>query len=208
MSPLVERNRTCAYRQGILCLALLTIFSPLIEIRSQSATRPDDLLPAPRSSLVPVHWPDLTKLEADVREQLMSLQSSLAKTVRTNSNEATLSNAYGAMAESYHAYSLNSSARECYLNAAHLTPKEFRWVYLLSKLDEQEGRFNDAIRGYQIARGLRPDYAAVPVNLGNIYLQIDRLEDAKENFNAALVIDENSAAALYGLGQVALSQRS
>ena len=208
MSILAERRRTRAYRLGVLGLALLTIFSSSLEVRSQNANRPDELLPAPRSNLVPVHWPDLTKLEADVREQLMSLQSSLAKTVKANSSEATLSNAYGAMAESYHAYSLNSPARECYLNAAHLTPKEFRWVYLLSKLDEQEGRFNDAIRGYQVARGLRPDYAAVPVNLGNIYLQLDRLEDAKENFNAALVIDENSAAALYGLGQVALSQRS
>jgi len=208
MSLLVERNRARAYRQAVLCLALVSIFSPSLEVRSQNAARPDDLLPPPRSNLVPVHWPDLTKLEADVREQLMSLQSSLADTVKTNGNEATLSNAYGAMAESYHAYSLNSAARECYLNAAHLTPKEFRWVYLLGKLDEQEGRFNDAIRSYQIARGLRPDYAAVPVNLGNIYLQLNRLEDAKENFNAALVIDENCAAAFYGLGQVALSQRS
>jgi tetratricopeptide (TPR) repeat protein len=208
MSLLVERDRARAYRQGVLCLALLSMFSPSLEVRSQNAARPDDLLPPPRSNLVPVHWPNLTKLEGDVREQLTSLQSSLAKTVKTNSSEATLSNAYGAMAESYHAYSLNSPARECYLNAAHLTPKEFRWVYLLGKLDEQEGRFNDAIRGYQIARGLRPDYVAVPVNLGNIYLQLNRLEDAKENFNAALVIDQNSAAALYGLGQVALSQRS
>jgi len=155
-----------------------------------------------------VHWPDLTKLEAEVREQLMSLQSALAKTVKTNSSEATLSNAYGAMAERYHAYSLNSPARECYLNAVHLTPNEFRWVYLLAKLDEQEGRFNDAIRGYQIARGLRLDYAAVPVNLGNLYLQLDRLEDAEKNFKAALVIDQNSGAAFYGLGQVALSERS
>ena len=208
MSPLVERNRTRAYRQGVLCLALLSIFSPSLEVRSQNAARPGDLLPPPKSNLVPVHWPDLTKLEADVRKQLMSLQSSLADTVKTNSSKATLGNAYGTMAESYHAYSLNSPARECYLNAVHLTPKEFRWVYLLAKLDEQEGRFTDAIRGYQIARGLRPDYTAVPVNLGNIYLQLDRLEDAKKNFVAALVIDENSAAAFYGLGQVALSERS
>ena len=208
MNLFVEKSRTRSYRQLVLCLVLLIVFSPSLEVRTQNITRTDEVLPAPKPNLVPVHWPDLTKLELDVREQLMSLQTALAKAVKTNSTDVMLSNAYGAMAESYHAYSLNSPARECYLNAVRLTPKEFRWVYLLSKLDEQEGRFNDAIRGYQIARGLRPDYAAVPVNLGNIYLQLDRLEDAKENFSAALVIDANSAAALYSLGQVALSQRS
>jgi tetratricopeptide (TPR) repeat protein len=203
MNVFVERG---VYRQWALCLALVCVFS--LEVRSQNAAGPNDLLPPPKPNLVAVHWPDLTKLEAAVREQLMSLQSSLAETVKNNGSEAMLGNAYGTMGEIYHAYSLNAPARECYLNATSLTPKAFRWVYLLGKLDEQEGRFDDAIRRYEIARGLLPDYTAVPVNLGNIYLQLNRLEDAKENFNAALAIDKSNAAALYGLGQIALSQRT
>src|SRR5260370_17746685 len=115
MSPLVERNRARAHRQGVLCLALLSMFSPSLEVRSQNATRPDDLLPPPKFNLVPVHWPDLTKLEADVREQLMSLQSSLPKTVKTNSSEARLSNASGTMQESYHPYSSNHPPPHRYL---------------------------------------------------------------------------------------------
>jgi tetratricopeptide (TPR) repeat protein len=112
------------------------------------------------------------------------------------------------MGEIYQAYSLNAPARECYLNASRLTPKDFRWIYLLARLDQQEDLIDDAIRRYQIARTWRPEYVAVPVNLGSIYLQLNRLEDAKENFKAALLIDQSSAAALYGLGQVALSQRN
>src|SRR4029079_8474962 len=34
------------------------------------------------------------------------------------------------------------------------------------------------------------------------------LDEARESFNAALKLDKNNAAAHYGLGQVALSQRS
>jgi tetratricopeptide (TPR) repeat protein len=55
---------------------------------------------------------------------------------------------------------------------------------------------------------MSPEYVAASVNLGNIFLQLNRLDEAKQNFKAALIIDESSAAALYGLGQVALSQRS
>ncbi|MEP6707954.1 MAG: tetratricopeptide repeat protein [Pyrinomonadaceae bacterium] len=209
MNLFVESNRTRAYRQAMLCLALGTIFSLALEVHAQNTVRTKDLLQPARPNLVPLHWPDLTKLEADVREQLTSLQSSLAATVKNpKTSEVELSNAYGTMGEIYQAYSLNSPTRECYLNASRLAPHEFRWVYLLGKLDQQEGLVDDAIRRYKIAGALRPEYVAVPVNLGNIHLQLNRLEEAEESFKAALVMDENTAAALYGLGQVALSQRN
>ena len=39
------------------------------------------VLPPARKGLVAVHWPDLTNLEATVREQVTVLQASLAATV-------------------------------------------------------------------------------------------------------------------------------
>ena len=194
-----------------LCTAVLIIFVSVADVRSQRTTPHDNVLPPPKSNLVSLHWPDLTTLEADVRDQLISAQDALtamAKARDPGPADAALSEAYGALGEIYQAYSLTSPARECYLNASRLTPKDFRWVYLLGKIDQQEGLVDEAIRHYQIARALRPEYVAVPVNLGNIYLQLNRLEDAKENFRAALITDQKSAAATYGLGQVALSQRS
>ncbi|MGH9933056.1 MAG: tetratricopeptide repeat protein [Pyrinomonadaceae bacterium] len=162
-----------------------------------------------RKQLVPVHWPDLTKLEADVREQLASLRDTLAAAARDpTTTAAMLSEAYGVMGQVYQAYSLFAPARECYLNAGTLAPKDFRWVYLLARLDQQEDRVDQALRRFRIASALRRDYVAVPVNLGNIYLQLDRLDDASENFLAALKIDERNPAASYGLGQVALAKRS
>ena len=155
-----------------------------------------------------ITWPDLSQLEPDVRDQIKSQQDILISTIKdTQSTTAKLSAAYGAMGEIYHAYSLTVPARECYLNANTLAPKDFRWIYLLAKLDQLEGRVEAAIRRYRTVTSLQPELVAAFVNLGNIYLELDRLEDARANYATALQKDANSPAAHYGLGQVALSQR-
>jgi tetratricopeptide (TPR) repeat protein len=196
------------YRHWGLCLVLASSFPVAQECLAQDTGQANRLLLPPKSNLAPVHWPDVTQLEPEVREQLTSQQSALAATVKDpKATDTSLSEAYGAMGETYQAYSLSSPARECYLNASRLAPREFRWIYLLGKLDQQDDRFEDAISSYRIARALRPAYLGVPVNLGNIYLQLNRLSDANDNFKAALAIDQDSAAALYGLGQIALSER-
>lgn len=187
---------------------LLTILVLAITpaVYSQSA---DQVLNPPRKDLVVVRWPDLTNLEESVRDQVTGLQQSLAGTAKVPGVSATvLSEAYGKLGQIYHAYRLIEPARDCYLNASLLAPKDFRWTYLVAKLDHQEGRFEEAIRRYRIARTLQPDYVAVPVNLGNIFLELNRLDEAKASFSAALELDKNNPAAHYGLGQVALATRS
>lgn len=194
-------------RQLLFYFAVLSIGGS--ESWAQNITQPANLLPPPRTNLVAVHWPDLANLEPEVRDQLAWLQTTLATAARDlRTTDAALSETYGTMGKNYQAYSLNSAARECYLNASRLAPRDFRWLYLLGYLDQQGDRVDEAIRQYRLARALRADYLAVPVNLGNIYLQLNRLVEATENFNAALSIDGNCAPALYGLGQVAVSQRN
>lgn len=167
------------------------------------------VLQPPRKGLVAVHAPDLSNSEESVREQVRGLQNALAAAAKNPATStAALSEAYGQLGEIYHAYSMFAPARDCYLNANQLAPQDFRWNYLLAKLDQQEGRYDDAIRRYRVARTLRPDYVAAAVNLGNIFLELNRLDDATENFNAALAIDKDNAAAHYGLGQIALSRRA
>lgn len=164
-----------------------------------------DQLPPPKPSLVAVHWPDLSQLESDVRNQITSQQNSLAAAVKDP--RANLSAAYGAMGELYHAYSLTAPARECYVNANRLAPRDYRWIYLLAKLDQLEGRVDDAIRRFREVVALQPQMVAAQVNLGNIYLELNRLDDAEQSLSTALNIEKQNPAAHYGLGQVALSRR-
>ncbi|HEU4714992.1 MAG TPA: tetratricopeptide repeat protein [Pyrinomonadaceae bacterium] len=162
-----------------------------------------------QTTVRPIRWPDVSKLEESVREQIENAQNSLlAVTKDPAKSKAELSEAYGNMGQLYHAYSLTAPARDCYLNAKALAPSDFRWPYLLAKLDQQEGRFDDAIRHYGQAQKLRSDYLAAYVNLGNVFLELNRLEDAKNNFDAALTLDQKNAAVHYGLGQIAMSRRN
>lgn len=181
----------------VLCVSVV-IFQLTTEAqRTQSLHRVD------------VTFPDLSQLEIDVREQIKSQQDALSAAVKDpKSTDTSLSAAYGALGEIYHAYSLNAPARECYLNASKLAPNDFRWIYFLGKLDQLEGRVDDAIQRYRTVASLQPNFVAVLVNLGNIYLELDRLEDAKSSFASALQKQSINPAAHYGLGQVALSNRS
>ena len=180
----------------VLCVSVV-IFQLTTEAqRTQSLHRVD------------VSFPDLSQLEPEVREQIKSQQDALIATVKDpKATNEKLSAAYGALGEIYHAYSLNAPARECYLNASKLAPKEFRWIYFLGKLDQLEGHVDDAIQRYRTVASIQPEFIAVVVNLGNIYLELNRLEEAKSSFASALQKQPINPAAHYGLGQVALSNR-
>lgn len=184
-------------------LALIALI--FAQAAAQSADR---ILPAPKQNVLPVHLPSLTGLESGVRDQLLSLQNSIAARLREDRiTDQQLSEAYGLLGRVYHAYALAPPAEECYRNAERLAPKDFRWPYLLGCLYQAEARAAEALVTFQRSQKLRPDYLATPVNLGNLHLQQNHLEDAQAAFKEALALDARCAAAHYGLGQVALSQR-
>lgn len=192
----------------LLPLTLLVLLLPIFEARPQRDTK-GSILAAPRSNLVAIHWPDLSTVEVEVYRHLLKEQALLTAAVKVaDASDVTLSEAYGSMGQTFHAYSFNSPARECYVNANRLAPRDFRWVHLMAKLDQQDGRIDDAIKSYRLVQNLNPDYIAASINLGNIFLEANRLSEARQHFAAALKIDKDSPAAHYGLGQVALSERN
>jgi tetratricopeptide (TPR) repeat protein len=179
---------------------MLLIPGPLQKGQAQSAQA---------RGLPPIHWPDVSKLEPEVRDHLTALEKSLTAAInKPDTTDAALAESLGEAGKIYHAYSLNLPARDCYLNAALLAPKDFRWPYLLAKIDQQDGRMDDAIRRFQEASVLNPGYVAVELNLGNIYLETNVSAKAEASFKKVLAREPGNAAALYGLGQLALSQRN
>lgn len=168
------------------------------------------LEPPPGRGLVAVHLPDTGGMEAEVREHVATAQRALSAAIKGAGARpaAELAEAYGTAGGVYHAYALTAPAKECYLNASRLAPEDFRWAYLLGKLLQQEGSAEEALARYGAARKLRPDYVPVFVSLGDVYLELNRLDEAEASYTAALAANEKNAAALYGLGQAALSRRS
>jgi len=186
---------------------LVSLLATALIVRSQTTSGDRSLKPS-RKELAEVHVPDLSTLEQGVREQLTAEQDSLTATLKNSAiSDVALSEAYGKLGQTYQAYAITAPARECYFNATILAPNDFRWIYLPAKLDQQAGYFEDAISRFSRARSLRPDYVAASVNLGNIFLELNRLSDAEAAFAKALEIEKNNPAALYGMGQVSASNR-
>lgn len=196
-----------------VCLLSLACFFPACfgaQARSRFQSSPDGgtVIPAPRAGMLAVHTPDLKTLEADVREQLQSLQSQVvaASSDRTLTDEK-LGEAYGSLGQAYHTYSLLPQAEECYRNAHKLIPEDFRWSYFLASILHADGRAEEAATYYKLVLKQRPDYQPAAVTLGNIYLRQNRLDEARASFQEVLKIDSNCAACRYGLGQGALSAK-
>ena len=190
-----------------VCLLGALVLGAVIGLRAQDESQ-NRILPPPDSKLSPVHLPDVTNLEPDVREHLLLTERRLIAAINNpQTTPSQLAEGYGMLGQIFQAYSMGAVARECYLNANELAPKDFRWIYLLGKLDQEADRVDDAIRRFKLVRALQSDYLAAPINLGNLYLQLDRLQEAKQSFTEAAAIDAKNAAANYGLGQVALSER-
>jgi tetratricopeptide (TPR) repeat protein len=210
VKPLEETTmRAQSVRRLAFVLLLLAGLGVSIVARPQNPAQESGVLGPPKTGLLAIHEPNLEKLEAEIREQLIALREALLALAKDRSvSDAKLSEVYGLMGQVYQAYSIPRPAEECYLNAHQLAANDFRWPYLLAQILQQEARLEEAISYYKLARQLRPDYLAAAVQLGNIYLQQNRPPEAAASFKEALAINPLCAAALYGLGQLALSRRN
>src|ERR671915_537400 len=78
--PVAQAIAFRAFGANVVRFFLILVMIPALraDVPAQSVSQNNNVLPPPKSNLVAVHWPDLSKLEPDVREQLLSLQNSLA----------------------------------------------------------------------------------------------------------------------------------
>jgi len=157
-----------------------------------------------RANLAPVPIPRLDGLDASVVDQLREAQQVVLQATTQNASSKALADAYGSLARVYHAYEFFDSAEAAYVNASRLADSDARWPHLLGYLYQQTGRLEEATASLLATRRIRPDDPTVTVRLGEVYLGLNRLHDARDEYQR--VIDTFPAVARRGLGEVALRE--
>ena len=111
--------------------------------------------------------------------------------------------AYGALGEVYEAEGRTKDAIGAYQQATDLAPEDWRWPVRLGNVEFHSGDLNDAITHFQRGVDNAPDNAIAYFDLGIANMQIDRLDEARKDFEISLKI-EPDADTYSALGTVLL----
>jgi len=172
------------------------------------AAAPDETGVEATEPLEAIPFPDLDTFEDAVAGQLLEtrilMQGALANMKLPTAERGA---ALGSGCRLFHAYKIVSTAAACYRNASRLAPDDPRWYHLLAVLEQQEGHLEEAIVAYRKELALSPRSLAAWVRLGESLAGLNRQKEASEALSLALEIDPTSAAAMAGMGQVALSAK-
>jgi len=149
----------------------------------------------------------LEMLDSDTREQLVQARRHVVDAVDQQLPDAEIAEAFGELGALYQVHSIYTTAMACYSNARTLAPDNFRWAYYRAYLTAVTGETEQAIARYEQARALRPDYPAVTLRLADAWLELNELDKAQAAYRQVVGTNGLEAAALYGLGQIALLRR-
>jgi len=183
------------------CLVVLTLASTAHAGAQTSAA--NEIAP-PRNGLRAIPLPRLDDLEPAVADQIRE-QVAMLRSLVQSSTSSKLTSGYGEIGRVFHAYEFFDSAEAAYLNAARLAPSDARWLHLLGYLYQQTGQLEASAERYEQAIRMQPDDRAAIVRLAQVYLGLNRLREAREQFqNVEAVYPMLSRN---GLGEIALRDR-
>jgi tetratricopeptide (TPR) repeat protein len=159
-----------------------------------------------RRELVPVPIPNAADLEPSVRKALARAREQFDQVAQGKPKTIELGNAYGELAMTYQAQSLVPPAEAAYANARTLAPGDKRWPYLLGHLYNDASRVPEAISAFEAALIIDGQDGPTLLSLGEAYLQHGDFDQARTMYSKLESNREARAAALTGLGKVALAQ--
>ncbi len=188
---------------ALLCLARAGMVGA--DELTSAITRPG---PAGEFRLTPVPRPDLSRTEEVVRKNLIGARRNLIKAVKTPTiTNLELALAYGDAGGFYLAHQLYVAAEACYANARLLSPRDYRWPYFLGYRYQKDSKLEKAGEYYQQSLELHPDHAPARLRLGQVYLDLNRMEQGRPLLLEVVNEPGLRAAALFGLGRAALARR-
>jgi tetratricopeptide (TPR) repeat protein len=162
------------------------------------------LLPPARQGLAAVPVPRLELLEQAVADQLAAARSTVAAAAG-GADRRGLAEAYGALGQICHAYEFFDAADAAYGNASRLAPGDARWLHLAGALAQQTGRLEEAADRFSAVLRLDPDQREAAVRRAQVYLGLNRLREARAQFEAVAAVFP--AVVEHGLGEIALRER-
>ncbi len=197
MSDRIESLLVC----GVFLIGLIVLPAALARAISPPLQTSDQLTSVPH--------PDLARLEAVAREQILEAQTRLESIAKTEDAQAEkLSQAYGEMGKLYHVQDFLGAAEACYRNAQSLAPADFRWAYYLGPIYKNRGEIEKSITSYERALQIRPENVPALLGAAEGNLSLNRHDLARPLFEKALAVDESCAPALVGMGKIARSNRN
>ncbi len=160
----------------------------------------------PLPVLAPVPVPDAQRHERAVQEALAKVFADVEHARAAPLARAPLAQAYGALAMTCHAQQFVACAEAAYRNASQLAPRELRWHYLLAHLCADGARLQDAQVAFEAALALDGNDAPTLFSFGELLLKRGDLERARILFDQLKDRPDSRAAALAGLGRVAMAR--
>jgi tetratricopeptide (TPR) repeat protein len=135
-------------------------------------------------------------IESSVREQFRTAEGSL----QTTPEDATRNGHLGML---FHAYDWLQEADVCYSRAEVLDVASSRWSYYRAHLAAQGGRLAAATEALERTLSRGGETPAALLLLGDLSLQLDAPEEARQRFARALELHPESPHALLGAARVA-----
>jgi tetratricopeptide (TPR) repeat protein len=185
--------------------AALLLAAPLVLLADTLSQLPDGW----RHQLQAIPEADVSGVEAVGRDSIARTRERLAEALQADPPDpATLAEGYASLAALYQLFRIDTAAALCWDNARQLQPDAFRWHYYAGYLALTRGHSDRALELFEQARAIDPDYPALQLRLGQLWLDTNEIEPARAALQRAAQTPGLRAAALYHLGQLEILQRN
>ncbi|MEM7053884.1 MAG: tetratricopeptide repeat protein [Pseudomonadota bacterium] len=146
---------------------------------------------------------DLTEL---VRQTIEQSQARLSAIENAGGSSVDIANAYADLGKVHLAHELMVQAQVAFANALMLMPDRSDWHYLVGIIEYADGRIDESIAAYDRALDQAFPDVLFPalIRRGRAWLEKADWDRAGADFDRALSLQPDSAAAIGGLGRVAL----
>ncbi len=153
--------------------------------------------------LLPVPEPDLGQLQPAIQAKLRHAQDYFHNR-ESSLDEKSLGRAYGKLGMVYQALQLQAAAKAAYGNAIMLDPDTAQWPFYLAIYHEEVGELAESARLYSESLKKAPQMAGTWLRRAEVLLEVGNLASSETAFRRALSLERGQAAAIAGLGTIAL----